>query len=141
MRYVLFLLALFPLAALAAPPVEVIDPWVRPAPAQTGAVGFMTLVSPQPDVLIRAQSDCCTAVEVHEHTMDGDIMQMRQVTEPLELPAGKPVTFESGGYHLMLIGLKKPLKDGATVPIELHFARSPTLTVPFDIRTYDAARH
>ena len=48
--------------------------------------------------------------------MDGDMMKMQQV-DGIDLPAGKGVNLASGGYHIMLIGLKRQLKAGEVVPL------------------------
>jgi copper(I)-binding protein len=50
--------------------------------------------------------------------MDGSVMKMRAVSA-IELPAGKPVDLKPGGYHVMLMDLKKDLKPGDTVPVTL----------------------
>jgi len=55
---------------------------------------------------------------VHEMKMAGDMMKMRAV-DAVPLPAGQPVEFKPNGYHLMLTGLKAPLKAGDVVPIRL----------------------
>jgi copper(I)-binding protein len=52
--------------------------------------------------------------------MDNDMMRMRQL-QALDLPAGQAVKLAPGGYHLMLMGLKQPLKDGDKVPLTLEF--------------------
>ena len=57
-------------------------------------------------------------VEIHEMAMDGNVMKMRAVAV-LELPAGKTVELKPGGYHVMLMDLKQPLKAGETVPLTL----------------------
>jgi copper(I)-binding protein len=57
-------------------------------------------------------------VEIHEMAMDGNVMKMRAVPS-LDLPAGKAVDLKPGGYHVMLMDLKKPLTAGDTVPITL----------------------
>jgi hypothetical protein len=51
--------------------------------------------------------------------MEGDVMRMRALPQGLELPAGKPVELKPGGYHVMLINLKQPVKAGDTVPVTL----------------------
>jgi copper(I)-binding protein len=57
-------------------------------------------------------------VEIHQMSMHGDVMKMQAVPE-LELPAGKPVALEPGGYHLMLMQLKRSLNAGERVPLTL----------------------
>jgi copper(I)-binding protein len=54
-------------------------------------------------------------------TMDGGMMKMRAIPQ-IALPAGKPVTLGPGGYHVMLMDLAQPLKEGETVPVTLTFA-------------------
>jgi copper(I)-binding protein len=99
--------------------VTVKDPWARAtAPAQPVAGAFMTLSSDQDADLVAAASPVAKAVEIHEMKMEGDVMKMRALPR-LALPAGQPVTLEPGGYHLMLVDLKQPLKEGDRVPITL----------------------
>jgi copper(I)-binding protein len=118
MKKLLSLLLLAALPALAQ--VTVGEPWVRATVAQQKATGaFMTLTSAQGARLIAASSPAAGAVEVHEMKMVDDVMRMRQITA-LELPAGQPVALSPGGYHLMLLELKQPLKDGDKVALTLE---------------------
>ena len=57
-------------------------------------------------------------VEVHEMTMEKDVMKMRAM-KGLDLPAGKSVELKPGGYHVMLMDLKQQMKEGDTVPMTL----------------------
>jgi copper(I)-binding protein len=118
MKKLLSLLLLAALPALAQ--VTVGEPWVRATVAQQKATGaFMTLTSAQGARLIAASSPAAGAVEVHEMKMVDDVMRMRQITA-LELPAGQPVALSPGGYHLMLLELKQPLKEGDKVALTLE---------------------
>ncbi|TDM08323.1 MAG: hypothetical protein C4K60_02300 [Ideonella sp. MAG2] len=118
------LIALASLAAtLAASPAwaqtTVKDAWVRGTVAQQKATGaFMTLTNAQGGKLLSAASPVAGVVEVHEMKMEGNVMKMAAIPS-LELPAGKPVELKPGGYHVMLMDLKQPLKDGDTVPLTL----------------------
>lgn len=116
-----------PLAALAAgfiasaaqAQTTVKDPWARATVAQQKASGaFMQLQSAKGGKLLSASSPVAGVVEIHEMTMDGNVMKMRAVPS-LDLPAGKPVELKPGGFHVMLMDLKKPLNAGDTVPITL----------------------
>ena len=108
-----------PLAALAAD-VEIKDPWVRGTVSGQQATGaFMTITSKSGAVLVGAASPAAGNTEIHEMKMDGGVMKMRAIPR-LELPAGKPVQLGPGGYHVMLINLKQPLKKGDTVPLTLQ---------------------
>ena len=99
--------------------VSVDKPWVRTTvPQQTTTGAFMTITSAQGGKLVAASSPIAASVEVHEMRMDGDTMKMRPI-EVLPLPAGKPVELKAGAYHMMLLGLKAPVKFGDVVPIRL----------------------
>ena len=113
--------AAFALLACAAAraQVSVDHPWVRTTVAQQTTTGaFMTITSVQGGKLVSASSPIAASVEVHEMKMDGDLMRMRSVAA-LPLPAGKPVEMKPNGFHMMLMGLKAPLKAGDVVPIKL----------------------
>lgn len=105
-------------------------PWSRATPpcASTGAV-YVTLTSKDGDQLIGMTSSVSTGASVHDMTMDGDIMRMREVIGGLALPPGQAVALKPGGYHIMLTGLKAPLKRGQFVQLHLTFAKSPPLNI------------
>ena len=105
-------------AAMAAD-VEVRDAWVRGVvPAQKSTGAFMQLTSPAGATLVGAASPAAAKVELHEMAMEGNVMRMRPVPR-LTLAPGQTVALKPGGYHVMLIGLKKPLVDGDKVPLTL----------------------
>jgi copper(I)-binding protein len=107
-------------AVAAAQGIEVKDAWARAtAPGQKAGGVFMELRSAQGATLVGAQSTAATTVEIHEMSMDGNVMRMRAVPK-LELPAGQTVELKPGGYHVMLIDLKQPLKKGEKVPVTLR---------------------
>jgi hypothetical protein len=79
--------------------------------AQQKATGaFMQIVSQQGGRLVQASSPVAAVVEIHEMTMENNVMKMRAIPG-LDLPAGKPVDLKPGGYHVMLMDLK-PLLSG-----------------------------
>jgi copper(I)-binding protein len=102
--------------------VEVRDAWVRMAvKGQSGTGAFMTLAAPSGARLVGVATPVAGIAEVHEMKMEGDVMRMRAVAGGLELPPRQAVELKPGGYHLMLMDLKKALAVGETVPIELRF--------------------
>ena len=115
-----FLAACALLASAAAHAQVVVDkPWVRTTVAQQStSAAYMTITSANGGKLVAASSPIAGAVDVHEMKMEGDMMRMREVAA-LPLPAGKPVELKAGGYHMMLTGLKAPVKAGDIVPIRL----------------------
>jgi len=109
------------LAASAQAQVSVSDAWVRGTVEGQKATGaFMQLKSPGGATLIAAESPAAGAVEIHEMRIEGNVMRMRALPR-LELPAGQAVDLKPGGYHIMLMNLKAPLKKGESVPIRLKF--------------------
>ncbi|MYM75408.1 copper chaperone PCu(A)C [Duganella sp. FT109W] len=118
MKKILSLLLMAALPALAQ--VTVGEPWVRATVAAQKATGaFMTLTSTQAVKLVGVSSPVAGTVEVHEMKMVDDMMKMRQL-QTLDLPPGQPVKLAPGGYHLMLLNLKQPLKEGDKVPLTLE---------------------
>jgi len=104
--------------------VEVKDAWVRSTVAQQSATGLFALItSAQGGQLVAASSPVAAVVEIHEMKMDGNTMRMRAIPA-LALPAGQTVALKPGGYHVMLMDLKQPLKAGDTVPVSLVIERS-----------------
>ena len=110
-------------ASVYAGDIQVENAWARAtAPGQDTAGVDLTITSKQAATLIGVSSPACKTVELHNMTMpqDGGMMKMREV-ETIDLPAGKPVNLRAGGYHLMMTGLKAPLKAGDSVPLTLRF--------------------
>lgn len=108
------------LPTLALSQTTVAEPWVRGTVAQQKATGlFAKITSATGGKLVAASSPVAGVVEIHEMRMDGDTMKMRQLAQGLDLPAGKAVELKPGGYHVMLMDLKQPLKDGELVPVTL----------------------
>lgn len=104
-------------------------PWARASVAANGAA-FMTISTSgsTPDQLVAAASPVAEKVELHTHIMDGNVMQMRPV-QAVDVSAGAPAELKPGGFHVMLIGLKGPLKEGERFPLTLTFAKAGSVTV------------
>lgn len=118
-RHLAPVLLLAAAAAAAADPVTVSDPWVRAtAPGQKVAGAYMELTSPAGGALVAAASPVAGVVELHTMKVEDGVMKMRAVPR-IELPAGQAVKLAPGGYHIMLMDLKRELKPGDGVPIVL----------------------
>lgn len=117
------LIAALALAAGAAQAqnVEVRDAWARTTvPGQKATGAFMKITAKEGLRLVDVDAAVAGITEVHEMKMEGDVMKMRAVAA-LELPAGKTVELKPGGYHVMLMDLKAPLKKDSNVPLTLVF--------------------
>ena len=126
-------------AALIAPPafghdyrlgsLKIDHPWARATVAANGGA-YLAIENggAQPDRLLRAASPVAATVELHTHIMDGGIMRMRAV-EAIDVPAGGKVELKPGGLHIMLMGLKQPLKEGERVKLTLEFEKAGAIEV------------
>jgi periplasmic copper chaperone A len=111
------------LAAGAADAIMVHDPYVREVPPGTPNTGaFMMLMNMgDKDVkLVKAASPVAKVAELHTHINDNGIMKMRPVAA-IDVKAKGDATLKPGGLHVMLIDLKRPLKEGDKVAITLGF--------------------
>jgi copper(I)-binding protein len=119
-RQFLALLAGSLLSVSALAQVSVSEPWIRATvPAQKVTGAFMRVQSATAARLVGVQTDVAGRAELHEMAMNGQTMRMRRV-ESIELPAGKPVNLASGGYHIMLMDLKRQVKEGETLGLTLQ---------------------
>ena len=98
-------------------------PYVRLAPPGAAATGaFMRIenAGAADRQLVKAESPAAKTVELHTHINEGGMMKMREVPS-IAIKAGGQTELKPGSYHVMLIGLTQPLKDGDQVPITLTF--------------------
>jgi len=107
-------------AAAASAPV-VSGAWIRgTVPGQHATGAFMSITSPRDVALVEARTPIAGTAQVHSMAMAGNVMKMEPVPR-LEVPAGRTVVLKPGGYHVMLMDLKRPLQKGERVPITLVF--------------------
>lgn len=100
--------------------IQVENAWSRAtAPGQDTAMADLTITSVKDARLVGFSSPACKKGEIHSMTHENGMMKMREMSS-IELPAGRHVGLEAGGYHLMLVGLKAPLKAGESVPLTLN---------------------
>jgi copper(I)-binding protein len=120
MKKTLFALAAsLAFAASALAQVSVTAPWIRATVPQQESTGvFMHLHSRQEARLVDVRTPVAGAAEIHVMEMHGHTMKMEQV-DGIDLPAGKGVNLASGGYHIMLIDLKRQLKPDEVVPLTI----------------------
>jgi copper(I)-binding protein len=118
-RQVIALLAAGLFSSCALAQVTVTDPWTRATvPQQKSAGAFMRVQSAAPARLVAVKTPVAENAELHEMQMQGQVMKMHAV-DGIVLPAGQAVDLASGGYHIMLFGLKRQLKAGESVPLTL----------------------
>lgn len=97
--------------------VEISEAYIRaPIPGQTNTAGFMTFTnhSVQDCALLGVSSDIAKLNELHTHSVNNGVMHMHEVNQ-VDIPAMNQVRFQSGGLHVMLMGLKPNIAEHATL--------------------------
>jgi periplasmic copper chaperone A len=92
------------------------------------------------DRLVGVTSSAAATAQLHEMAMDGAVMTMRPV-QGIDLKPGATVQLRPGSYHVMLEGLKQPLKQGDEIPLTLTFEKSGSIDVSVKVEAMGAAFH
>jgi copper(I)-binding protein len=107
--------------------ITVEQAWSRPtAASMPNGAAYMVLrnAGSGADRLVAATSEVAERVEPHTHIIDAQGVAMMRPVEGIEIPAGGQAELKPGGLHLMLLGLRAPLADGASFPLRLRFAEA-----------------
>ena len=116
-------------------------PWTRATPGKsTVGAGFMKITNTgkEPDRLIGGSAELAKTFEVHEMSMSGDVMKMRRLDKGLEIKPGESVELKPSSYHIMFMGLARPLKVDETIKGTLIFERAGTVSVEYSVRPIGA---
>lgn len=112
---------------LVAGDISVSNAYVRAVPPNLpNSASFMKIMNHSNKVVYLQSADSTLAknLELHEHTMENGMMKMQQVSR-IEIPANGMVELQPGGYHVMLLGLNRPLKEGDMAEtIKLYFSNT-----------------
>lgn len=121
--------------------LQISAPWARATPkgAQVGG-GYLKITNTgsTPDRLTGGASAVSGKVEVHEMSMSGGIMKMRQLGNGLEIKPGETVELKPNGYHLMFTPLKQPLEQGKPFTVTLTFEKAGKAEVQFSVESLGA---
>jgi hypothetical protein len=123
--------------AASAATMEVKNAWIRtPPPGAPTAAGYATITNHAiaSDRLTGAYSSAAASVGLHEMDKQGGVMRMRPIAGGLAIGASATVTLAPDGRHLMLTGLKRPLKAGQHVRVTLQFQRAGDVAADFVVR-------
>jgi periplasmic copper chaperone A len=121
--------------------LTVTSPWTRATPGGAKiAGGYLKITNngPAADRFVGAKSEATDHVEIHEMSMNDGVMKMRPLPDGLEIKPGETVELKSGGYHLMFMDLKQPLKQGDTFKATLQFEKAGSLDVNFNVNALGA---
>lgn len=126
----------FTSAALAGD-MTVSKPWARASAgmAKAGA-SFMFIFNEtgMDDTLIAAKADVSQKIELHTHLMDNGVMKMREVEGGIPVKSGTTQELKPGSYHVMMMGLHAPLKEGSKFPLTLVFKHAGEQTVMVEVK-------
>jgi copper(I)-binding protein len=121
--------------------LTVTSPWTRATPGGAKiAGGYLKITNngTSADRFVGAKSDATDHVEIHEMSMSDGVMKMRPLPNGLAIKPGETVELKSGGYHLMFMDLKQPLKPGDSFKATLQFEKAGSLDVNFSVRALGA---
>ena len=122
--------------------LAVTSPWTRATPGGAKiAGGYLKITNngTAADRFVGAKSDAADHVEIHEMSMSDGVMKMRPLPDGLEIKPGETVELKSGGYHLMFMELKQPLKQGDTLKATLQFEKAGSVAVNFNVNALGAS--
>jgi hypothetical protein len=117
-------------------------PWARATPggAKTGAT-YLTLINngASAEQLLMATTPVADKVQFHSTTEENGMSRMREM-QVVDVAPHARATFDPGGMHIMLVGLKQPLKEGQTFPLTLNFAKAGKIEVTVPVAKIGAMR-
>ncbi len=123
-------------ADVTAGNLAIAQPWTRATPPGAKvAGGFMTITNngKEADKLLGGSATFAGHIEVHEMSMDGGIMKMRELSNGLEIKPGQSVVLKPGSFHVMFMELKGPVAEGAPVKGTLKFEKAGSVDVAYDV--------
>ena len=125
-----------PTGAPAGGPVTIKQIWVRAAPAGADTAAYFTIVNGKvaDDALVGVSSPAGTSASIHETKTDNSGMTGMSMVPQVKIPGGGTVTFEPGGYHVMIMGLTSELKVVDRVELSLAFENAGIVKVSAEVR-------
>lgn len=130
--------AILVLLLLIFPPenkLKIKDAWMRPSSEKMATALYFTIenTGEAADTLFQVDSDLAEKVEIHETYSEGEMMGMRK-TDMIVIEAGKSFELKPGAHHIMLMKLKKDIKDGDKGDFVLHFKQAGEIKITAQAR-------
>jgi len=122
--------------------LQISQPWSRATPKGAAVAGGylkITNTGTTPDRLLGGSTDIAKGLEVHEMSMDGGVMKMRQLKDGLTIAPGATVELKPGSYHIMLVNLTRPLAKGERIKASLNFEKAGKADVEFAVEAIGAS--
>lgn len=117
-------------------PLKIVHPWTRATPKGAPVAGGylrITNTGTTPDRLTGGSAEVAKRFEIHEMSMDGGVMKMRELKDGLEIAPGATVELKPGSYHIMMKDLSKPLVKGERIKGSLTFEKAGKVDVEFAV--------
>lgn len=119
--------------------IAIDNAWARATPGSSKiGAAYATIRVPAADRLVAAATPVAQKAELHTMEMSGMVMKMRPVAGIAIVP-GKPLVLAPGALHIMLTGLKRPLRAGESFPLTLTFQKAGARTVTVAVEKVGAA--
>jgi copper(I)-binding protein len=132
--FAVFIVVTLALSACAPKSLAANNVWAQPGVSGGNSAIYMTISNPgQADALVEARCDVATAVELHMTMMESGVMKM-QPQDSIALPANGQAKLGPGGFHIMLINLRRDLKVGDKFPVTLRFQHAPEMTLQVQVK-------
>lgn len=123
--------------------IVIVNPVARATPANAPvSAGYMTILNKgdETDTLIGGSVAFAAKTELHEMTMENDVMKMRELDGGIDIPAGAEVTLMPGGLHMMFMGMNEKLEEGEEHTVELVFEKAGSIEVTFNVQSLGTIR-
>ena len=133
----IILLSILALLNFNAPKIEIDNAWVRPAGKGMNSALYFDLKNKtsNTDTLVRVFSSAAELVQLHETVNKNGLMEMKEV-KALGIYKNQTIKFAPGGYHVMLIKLRKDLKAGTNVGFVFYFKKAGKIKVTAVVKSY-----
>ncbi len=121
--------------------LDIYHPWTRATPAGADVAGGYMEISnsgTSDDRLVAVEVSGVHMSAIHEMAMVDGIMKMRPLPSGLEIKAGQSVVLKPGAFHVMMMGLSKPLVAGETISGTLQFEKAGSIAVEFKVEAMGA---
>jgi copper(I)-binding protein len=98
------------------------DQWLRPSAKKMATALYFTIEnkSDRPDTLFLVETDISDKIEIHETYSSGDLMGMREIGS-IVIEAGEKVKLQPGGIHIMVMKLKRDIRNRDEIDFILRF--------------------
>ncbi len=138
-----FVLSIVSIAAVFGADIEIEGAYARPSipNVPNSAAFFVIKNNSDKDIAITsANSDIAEKNELHTHIKENQMLKMMKI-EKLVVPAKSSLELKSGGDHVMLIGLKKELKAGDEISLELSFSDGDKKSIKVPVKDLASTMH